>query len=327
MSEEKYPDSPRSINLDEICLKENFGDLKFEHILPLLKKMKGIIVELEDLNYREYLTVLEIRQIDSARGDFNSFVKKIQEFTLNQNNPKDIRDNIQNQVTSFYHNDFAQKTRSSLTFLRQEAKLDNKTEKELQDSVARAKKLETELSEKLASIKIEEKSVEKGSGIIASKFLSKEFENQFDTHENAAAKWFRLLISFYILLGTAISFNFMIYLIHIRPTKDHFLMIEWGVFTFLCVSILFYGLSFAVRNFNIHKNLASINRHRRNVAQTLTSFLESDKSIDVRNAFLKDAAPALFEHQSTGYLDKDQIQVSTPVQEMVTKIITDKTTG
>jgi hypothetical protein len=102
-------------------------------------------------------------------------------------------------------------------------------------------------------------------------------------------------------------------------------MIEWAAFSLLLISVIFFGLKFFISNYNIHRNSELINRHRRNVAETLVRYLESDKSPEIlKTILIKDASTALFEHQSTGYLDKDQMQISTPVKEMVTKIITDR---
>lgn len=325
MTQEKYPNSPRGIDLESLCLDPRFGALKFETALPRLDKMKTELVELEELDYKAHLTQEEIKKIDSTKNTFTNFVQQIQNFDLSQGNPQQTRDNIQNQIVNFYDSTFAIYTRNSLIYLRQQLRLDKKTEKELRQAIANAKKIEAELQERLTKIKEEEKSVEKGSGIIASKFLSKEFEDQFNIHEGSSKGWFKATIGFYIALFIAATGSFITYLSIVKTTNDKNLYIEWAIFNFLLIAIIFYGLRLSNRNFNIHKNLAAVNRHRRNVAETLINFLSSEKNDEIiKSTLIKDASVALFEHKTTGYLTKDQTQVGTPVQEMITKIITDK---
>lgn len=326
MAEEKYPDSPRNIDLSSICLDARFGDLKFSNALPQLQKMQETMVELEDLDYKEHLTKSEINNIESLKSNLNSYINQIKNFNLTQGNPQQTRNNIETQVNSYYENNFPQ-TRNSLTYLYQHSKLDQKTEKELKKTVANAKKLEKQLQDKLDALSKDEEAIENKEGIVSSKFLSQEFEEQFSTHSaEAEDKWFSWIQNFYIALAVSIVVAFIGYIV-IRNvwSEDPVLAIEWGVFTLLAISFLFFGLKFAVRNFNIHKNLASVNRHRRNVAQTFVNFLNSEKSSEeVKSVLLKDASSALFEHHSTGYLEQDNLKISTPVQEMVTKVVTDK---
>ena len=61
------------------------------------------------------------------------------------------------------------------------------------------------------------------------------------------------------------------------------------------------------------------------MAETLESYITSAESdVEVKNALLKEGAVAIFGSDSTGYLTKDQMEISTPVQEMITTFISDK---
>jgi hypothetical protein len=53
--------------------------------------------------------------------------------------------------------------------------------------------------------------------------------------------------------------------------------------------------------------------------------LEAENSFDgAKSILVKDASVAMFEHHSSGFLTQDQMQISTPVKEMVTQIIKEK---
>ncbi len=323
--QDKYPDSPRNLDFKSICLDSRFGDLKFEAALPQLKKMQSVLVELEDLDYKSNLTQQEINQIDSAKNQLNNFATQIQGFKLSVPNPQQQRDQIQNEINQFYQNTFSTQTRTSLIFLRQETKPTRETEKELQKALTNAKNLEEKLQKEFTKIQTEKEKVSRGEASIGTQILSKDFQEQYSIHEKQAEKtWFKRMIYFYVALFIFVIIDFFIYALKIRALEDDF-KIEFGVFSLIMVATIFYGLNFCSRNFNIQKNLAITNRNKRNVAETFQRFLESEiDDTETKNKFLEEASKSMFENKSTGYLSKDQMQVSTPVQEMVTKIISSK---
>ena len=321
---EKYPDSPRNTDIESLCLNPNFWDLKFQNSVSILEKMKNDLVELEDLDYRAHLTNQEISQIDNAKSNLNSYLQQIRDFTLTQWDPSGTKNNIENNIRSFYDNNFAQQTRSSLIYLRQEIKSNSKTEKELQKTLIEASRIKDQLQDQFETIRNDKESIQKESGINSSKHLSQEFEKQSDMSDIASTKWFKFSLGFYALIVIWVIIWFAWYFFNIKPQNDKYLTTEWWIFVVIITSIIFYGLSFCSMNFNIHKNLYSINRHRRNVAESFIWFLENINTSEEKEVFLRDVSRSLFEHQSTGYLDKDQMQISTPVQEMVTKIVSSK---
>ena len=323
--EEKYQSSPRLLDLESICLDARFGDLQFLNSVNFLEKMKEDIVELEDFDYRQYLTTSEINNIESARNQFNDLIKQISDFTISQPNPLDVRNNIQNSVVNFYQSSFASLTRSSLIYLRQQFKLDNKTEKELQQTIISAKKLETELQSKLEKIKEDQASVIKGSGIVSSKYLSKVFKEQANKSEGKILLWSNLILGLSIGLLILVIGLFFIYFFFIRNLNDKGAITEFAVFSTLGVATIFYYLRFSIRNYNVLNHLTQSNSHRANVAETLENYISaSNNDQEVKLALLKEAACAMFQSDSTGYLNKDQIEASSPVKEMINTIISDK---
>lgn len=332
INDNKYPDSPRNLDLASICTdKAKLGPLTFDNSLPLLEKIKEYIVELEDLDYKDNLTVNEAGKVESVKNDFlNSHVKKIQNFQVGVADSMNIKINIERDINNFY-NTALTNLRPLLTALRLELQSNNKTQKELQLSLTNAKKLEKELREKIQDVSMgiekDKKEVEKGKGVVSAQFLSKEFDSQFSIHEDKAETyWYPKIRYYYIaLFGFAvISFGTYVFIREKYPNDSKFL-IEWAIFSLLIISLFFYGLNFSNKNFNIQKNLAALNKHRRNVAQTFQGFLNSGvDDNDIKNALLKESAEAMFKNESTGYLSKDQMQITTPIQEMVTKIVAER---
>ena len=320
----KYSNTPRNIDLKKICLNPSFGDLTFTASLSTLEKMQLEIIELEDLDYKQYLTENEINQITSAVNSYNNYVQQIQNFNLSQGSPKQTRDNIENSIKSYYQNSFAQQTRNSLIYLRQQVKLDDRTQKDLQQAVVNAKKLEKELNERLSKIRIDEESVAKKSGIVSSKYLSQIFRDRAKKLNDRIRFWsqwvFWLSLGLLIILGVL----FKVYLGYVRESEAS-VKTEFTVFSALSIAVIFYYLKFCMRNYNILNHLVESNTHRANVAETLEAFiLSGNGDQDIKAVLLKEAAPAMFTADSTGYLTKDQMEISTPMQELITTFISDK---
>lgn len=342
MEETKYPNSIRNINLEELCLdKDKFGPLVFLKALPPLKKMQGELSELEDYDYKSNLTVQEQNQIDSAQTQVLGYINQIKNFTLeNNSNPQVQRDNIEQSIESFYNSTFATYTRTPLIYLRQIFSSNSKTEKEFRNSLIESQKVVNELKKDLSAIREtkkqiddETKKVEAGQGIVGAAYLSKAFRRQVAENEEeiSAQKkflWFfnnnlqsKVRYSFTLLFALTVGL-FLIYFYLIKDVAGS--KVEFGVFSSVLIASAFYYVRLVVREYNIKNHLKESNTHRANVAETLESFLKASGSdVETKNALLKEGSTAMFQSDASGYLNKDQMEVSTPVKELITTFVKD----
>ena len=107
-----------------------------------------------------------------------------------------------------------------------------------------------------------------------------------------------------------------------KVQDDSILKIEYGVFSITLVASIFFYLRIVLRNYNIEKHIESSNRHRANVAATIENLLAvADRDEALKEALLKEGSIAMFNPGSTGYLDREQMEVSTPIKEVVTTLI------
>ena len=98
--------------------------------------------------------------------------------------------------------------------------------------------------------------------------------------------------------------------------------IEYAVFSATFIACIFFYLRIVLRNYNITKHISTGNKHRANVASTLEGFLaQADKDADLKSALLVQGSLAIFQTDSTGYLSKDQIEVSTPIKEVMNTVM------
>lgn len=99
--------------------------------------------------------------------------------------------------------------------------------------------------------------------------------------------------------------------------------LKYSIFLVVFLLLLYMGISFATNNYNTQRNLATLNRHRRNVAQTLENFLigsQFSKDQEIRNRLVEEAAKAMFTIQPTGYLTKKHNTTNTPAREVFNNV-------
>lgn len=324
--EEKYVDSVKEINIEDICSNSNFGELNFKSIIDLLKLMVSEIVELENLDYKSNLTQSEVNQIDSARNNLKNYIDQIKNFSISQPNASSVRDGIINNLKSYYENSFASQTRQPLLYLRDKVRLNTKnSETEYRKLASELQKLVTEVKSEKEKLKIDQDSIRQERGIVSSQYLSEFFNKESDeakVESNNKKKLFNQLISG---LGLLVIIIFVIYLLFVRKVADNSLKIEYGVISATLVAVVFFYIRVILREYNITKHIQVSNKHRANVASTLEGLLsQTNQDPELKSSMVKEASVAIFQSDSTGYLTKDQIEISTPVKEVVNTVMTQR---
>lgn len=324
--EEKYPDSIKKIDIDSICIDSKFGELNFQPVVVILKQMALEIIELEDLDFRLNLTQAEINQIDSVRNNIKNYVNQIENFTITQANASQARDGIIQNIQSYYQNSFAGQIRPSLLYLRDKVRLNAKSsETEYRKLATELQKLVSEVKSEKEKLKIDQDSIKQQKGIVSSQYLSEFFDKESTDYktdsQNLKNKFDRLTL----ILGFLVVVIFLFYFFVIRGFNDDSLKIEFGVLGATFIAILFFYIKVTLREYNISKHIQTGNKHRANVASTLQGFLsQANQDIELKTYLMKEASTAIFQSESTGYLTKDQIEVSTPVKEVINTVMNNK---
>ena len=321
--EEKYSDTVRDFDIEAICSDSKFGELNFQAVVPILKQMIAEIVELENLDFRSHLTDFEINQIEGVRNTLRSYIQQIIAFTITQDNASQARDVILQTIQSFYQNTFASQIRPSLVYLRDKVRANTKNnEAEYRKLAAELQKLVAEVKQEKEKLKTDQESIKVGQGIVSSRYLSDFFKNEAADNKEISSGlyekfnfWIRTLFATVVVL-----FGFYLYF---RTDFDNSSKIEYGVFSATIIAIVFFYIKVVLREYNITKHIETGNKHRANVASTLEGFLsQAEQDIELKTHLVKEASSAIFKTESTGYLSKDQIEVSTPIKEVVNTIMT-----
>lgn len=326
----------KEIDLKELCLNEKrLGTLVFKEGFRYLKKLQDLFIEFDLFDYKGNLTVNEINNIDNYKNNFINYLNRIKEFNLNHSNPGPTHDQIQSEIRNF-HDSVIGNIRSSLVYLRQEAQLKSKNERNLQEEqreAVKARKQYEELSKQLKNelelLQKQKGEIETAHGEVAAKYLAIQFNKQAKEYEGIAEKWLLRRNKLYWMLIGIIGVNFIFYFSFFVlnkigksfPPREIF-TIEYGVVKLALLAVLSYGVGFASKNYNVNSHLAAINKHRSNVAQTLDDFLVTKP--DRKSEMLRQGTEAMFKHISIGYIRREEQKDSGPIYEIINKFLPNK---
>jgi DNA phosphorothioation-dependent restriction protein DptG len=70
----------------------------------------------------------------------------------------------------------------------------------------------------------------------------------------------------------------------------------------LVLSVVFFGMGWAAKNYRAHKHNETVNRHRQNALRTFETFAAATEDKTTKDAVLLQTTKAIFEPQTSGYL-------------------------
>ncbi|MCL5434849.1 MAG: hypothetical protein M1405_00470 [Patescibacteria group bacterium] len=330
--EEINRESLNKLNIKTLALnKDKFGVLTFDESFPLLEKIQKLFIELDELDYKGNLSQSEINQVDQYLEQFLNHLRQLASFDLATGFNRDVHDGFENNIRGFYDEVF-RNLRNILVYLRQETASKSQDVKELQKQQKAAVQAEKEyktladkLKQQLNVLEKREQEVETKHGEIAVKLLGEHFAKETNNYSKEAGNWFKTRKTFYTALLIIVSVHYAIYMLSrlgILPLSlDRFYTIEYGVLALSVITMLWYGLRFTTQNFNITSNLESINRHRKNVAQTLEDFLATNPDPETRTQMIKQGTEAMFKHFPSGYVNKNPQGENHPIYEVINNFL------
>ncbi|MFA5104504.1 MAG: hypothetical protein WC527_04945 [Candidatus Margulisiibacteriota bacterium] len=327
------PEEIRTLDIKTVALKDDYGALKFTKSLNYLEMLQSLFVEFDDLQYKENLSGPEITIINNLRHKFVTYLNRVNSFDLRQSNSGPEHDQIENEIQRLYEVAM-QDTKINLVYLRQQAARKSADLQELEKQQKAAiqaekeyKDLSSKMREELKALQTQKSKIESTKGEVAAITFGKHFESQYKENDSESKKWLKgRTIAFWVLLGLILA-NLTMYIVlfitnkvnqwpHLSPRE--IFNIEYAFIWGALLTILSYGLAFSTRNFVINSNLSVINKHRKNVSETLENFLSKDIDPEVKTQIIKQGTEAMFKHLPIGYIDK--FREIGPVQEIITTI-------
>lgn len=317
------PDNYKDVDLEGMALSPRFGSLIFSMAAQRLKRLQGIFIELDTLDYKNQLTESKAREVDNFKIELIKKINWLNQFDIGGvTNAKDQHDNFEGEIESFYNSIQENFVMRYLPYLRQEVALKNKDERKLQEELQAANKVRVkaegmleQLEKKLILIDEEKKKVESGQGQLGAKRLAKYFETEYEDYEKKSKSWLKMRDVFY----------WVIFILLLLMIIWHFYFgwerLSWqeGAAKLVIVSVLWYAVAFATRNYYIYSNLTAVNRHRAAVARTLEDFLGTGS--ERQNEMLKNATESMFKSAPIGFVAKTEKENSSPIFEIINKIV------
>ena len=337
MSETDFtPASIPSVDVKKLALNKDFGKLDFKNALEHIEKLQNLFVELDELGYQQQLTVDEVSSIDNQKNHFVTLLNRLKNFDIGQTNSQQLHDQIEQEFVN-QRNTAEKAFRAMLTYLRQQAATDSQDAEELrrmQKEAAQTKqqyeKLSEQLSEQLKKLADQQTAIASKKGEVAAETFGKHFEASATEFSDAAEqRWFVIGRTSFILLIVIVAVNIIGYLTIFVGEKlgwwtmvpTDFFTLEYTALKLALLLLLSYLVGFASRQYGINSHLAVTNLHRKNVAETMKDFYESDLDAAAKAVIIDRATEAMFKNLPVGYITKSESKDNDgPVHQVINQI-------
>lgn len=286
--------------------REELGIYSFEQTfedIQAVYEWLSVFVEKKEFLKNE-VSQGSVNSITNWLGQFTQVAKEIVEFDPTKVNPNEVKNNIASRITSIRQGMFNDLL-GVFNFLKieslnikQASRNIQKQEEEISKALTRVSGLEAEAQATLASIK-------QAAGSTGATVYSEVFKNQASLHRKIANRWFwgSIVIIFSII-------GYLLYLLD-QLSKDSFnnsslpIAIHDVFIKAVLLSVLFYALHQAIRNYNANMHLEVLNQHRQNAIETFEAFANAATTDEVKSAVLMQATSSIFDFNKSGFLTKD----------------------
>lgn len=295
-------------------------DINFSEAIPFFEEMLDIVKQLNQRSI-DRLGFAQINQIISTCTSLKNLIKKVKEFTLNQNTPADVCIAIIQEVKNAYDTIMEPLT-VPLAFTATQATDYAKIEREAKGYHATMREEADTFKKMLESYKVDaEKALQAVKAQAAEAGVATNaqiFLTDSGNHAAIAKKWLTAtILTSVITLIVAIIFVIVSFKYQPATTSA---AIQYVVSKLILLSTLSFGIFWCARNYKSSKHNETLNKHRANALMTFRAFVEGSGDSQVKEAILLQAAQAAFVNRPTGYEEHEkESQAISPVVEIIGK--------
>jgi hypothetical protein len=167
------------------------------------------------------------------------------------------------------------------------------------------------------------KEVRDSIGAVGTKSSSRDFETKSESHKRAALYW--LIASVITISGLARLSYFLFHDTQFSLSgvsgDDIGKIIQIGLFKIVALSVGYFIVYQCIKSYKINKHLEVLNKHRQLALDIYPFMTAAAGSPEQSHVILGQAAKAIFEQGTTGYLDGDDSPSPVNLTGIVNRII------
>jgi len=322
----------KSIDFSALERTEELGrDYSFKGATSVLKEIYSDFVNVIENSESLRLPTDAENQIFSIATRLLKITEEIRNFVLkgNEGSAPGQHTSIHDQANSLY-----QENLRTLVPLIERINILKLNPKEVEGQVSKALKsikeiegIKEEAEKSKSNIDIAIKEIRDALGKEGALISANDFQKQADEHKELSKKWFYGVIG--SIIGTAILtiliFGGFIHSLSVDSTQgDYLKIIQVSIFKLVLLSIAYLIVYQSIKSYKVNQHLYVVNKHRQLVLSVYPLMAKATNDQEQSNNIVTQASKAIFEQNSTGYLDNDGNPNPINLTEVVTKIIDKK---
>lgn len=292
-------------NAADLLSNSQWGALNFERARNDVEAVYEFAELLRELPLH-LLPASVLDHLHAIFGAIKNTFSNINNFTIEQGNPQQVRDQIveelgiqvdqlRDQMHSWvgYLNHFSTASRENskkMTALIESA--NSHMERAIAESEEKSKELEAIISASREAV-----------GQVGVGEYTQDFQKEAKTHADASRNWLVAAGVFGIVTVVA-TLLFLIFL-PIPPGSDLAQIIQFGFTKLVILGLLVSTTLWCARIYRAKKHQETINSHRANALRTFQTFVEASEDRQIRDAVLLEATRSIFAITSSGYLGSE----------------------
>jgi len=256
----------------------------------------------------DLLPIATLQQLQAPIQQMAAGLKQVADFTLvGQANPEATRDSILTQAQSYHDQAFTALT-PHLAYLslksaqvqetmRRSAELLEDTQKEVSEALDNIEKKKTEIDSVVRAAK------DAAAKIGVAQFATK-FEEISSDHAKASKAWL-LATAALGIITVCVAVAAVFFLLPSGELKEP-ATIQRIITKLVVISIFYFAVLWASRNYRSHRHLSVVNKHRQSALSTFETFVKASDDKPIKNAVLLEATHCIFAPAVSGYLGVDE---------------------
>jgi hypothetical protein len=322
----------KDINFSSLARVEELGrDYNFKEATTTLQK---IYEDLDNIAANESLIRLSKSQEDrifSIAHRVREYADQIQNFVLkgNETNASNQHAEIHKSVRNLLEEDveFLEPTLERIEFKKLRPN-------EVQSDIAKATEYKNELERLLKDAKNSKenfdttiKDIRDSLGAEGADVSGRDFQQQANEHQEAADKWFKGSIVAMLVFVVLISWLFFDSRFNLEKAENNYArIVQIGIFKIVLISIGYLVIYQCIKNYRVNKHLYVLNKHRQLTLSVYKLMTGATSDPEQSHIILGHASKAIFDPNTTGYLDGgDDNPNPINLTEVINKIV-DKNT-